>query len=103
MLLHVEPLAVWGLVPGSFPKQIYLWGVRRSCHHGLWGKAQPALENRGQLLCAGAVLRACRLRHSAAKVLGRVTFTEKHNGFHHIFLQKLFQDQIVSESLLRAS
>ena len=39
-----------------------------------------------QLLCAGAVLGACRLRHSAAKVVGRVTFAEKHNGFITFFL-----------------
>ena len=34
---------------------------------------------RGLILCAGAVLGACRLRHSAAKVVSRITFTEKHN------------------------
>ena len=32
-----------------------------------WPDDGSALENRGQLLCAGAVLRACHLRHSAAK------------------------------------
>ena len=30
------------------------------------GQSGKTPENRGQLLCAGAVLRACRLRHSAA-------------------------------------
>ena len=53
---------------------------------GPWANPGCAPENRGPLLCTGAVLRACRLRHSAAKTLARTTFAEKQNGFSTFFL-----------------
>ena len=61
-----------------FPKQSSIDGVLTALDKRvLWADGGSVRENRGQLLCAGAVLRACHLRHSAALWLGRSLSTEK--------------------------
>ena len=54
--------------------------------YGPWTTGGKTPENRGRLLCAGAVLGVCRLCHSAALSVGRVTFAEKLYGFITFFL-----------------
>ena len=63
-------------------------GIRK---YGPWAEVGKSPAFRGQLLCAGAVLHACDLRHSAALLLGRATFTNKKNGFSTKFLPRLSQ------------
>jgi hypothetical protein len=78
--------------------------------YGPWAEGGSVRENRRRLLCAGAVLGACRLRHSAALSVGRITFVCRRGTWCIFSFQTDVQGlgdtdglRDYPESLLRAS
>ena len=108
--LHLTPKTFWIFV-FVFPLNSFSYrGSGGLGNKGPWAEVGKIPGFRGRLLCAGAVLGVCRLRHSAALSVARITFVRRRGTWCIFSFQTDVQGlgdtnglRDSPESLLRAS